>query len=31
MFRNYLSTAIAKTTARNRNEALRIADEHGWL
>ena len=29
--RNYLSSAIAKTGARNRSEALRIADEHGWL
>jgi two-component system response regulator DesR len=29
--RNYLSAAIAKTSARNRLEALRIADERGWL
>lgn len=29
--RNYLSTAIAKTAARNRVDALRIADERGWL
>ena len=29
--RNYLSGAIAKTAARNRNEALRNADERGWL
>ena len=29
--RNYLSTAIAKTAARNRMDALRIADERGWL
>ena len=29
--RNYLSSAIAKTSARNRLEALRIADERGWL
>ena len=29
--RNYLSTAIAKTSARNRLEALRVADERGWL
>jgi two-component system, NarL family, response regulator DesR len=29
--RNYLSTAIAKTSTRNRLEALRVADEHGWL
>jgi two-component system response regulator DesR len=29
--RNYLSTAIAKTGARNRTEAVRLADEHGWL
>ncbi|HTX01305.1 MAG TPA: response regulator transcription factor [Acidimicrobiales bacterium] len=29
--RNYLSTAIAKTAARNRIDALRIADERGWL
>jgi two-component system response regulator DesR len=29
--RNYLSSAIAKTGARNRTEATRIADEHGWL
>lgn len=28
--RNYLSTAIAKTS-RNRLDALRIADERGWL
>jgi two-component system, NarL family, response regulator DesR len=29
--RNYLSAAIAKTGVRNRAEALRVADEKGWL
>jgi two-component system response regulator DesR len=29
--RNYLSAAIAKTGSRNRLEAMRIADERGWL
>jgi two-component system response regulator DesR len=29
--RNYLSAAIAKTGAKNRTEATRIADDHGWL
>jgi two-component system response regulator DesR len=29
--RNYLSTAIAKTGARNRVEAARLAAEQGWL
>jgi two-component system response regulator DesR len=29
--RNYLSSAIAKLGARNRAEAVRAADEHGWL
>jgi two-component system response regulator DesR len=29
--RNYLSSSIAKTAARNRQEALRIAEERGWL
>ncbi len=29
--RNYLSAAIAKTGARNRQDALRIADQRGWL
>lgn len=29
--RNYLSRAIAKTGARNRVDAIRIAGEHGWL
>ncbi|WP_031521398.1 response regulator transcription factor [Streptomyces sp. NRRL F-5123] len=29
--RNYLSTAIRKTGARNRAEAVRIAREKGWL
>ena len=29
--RNYLSTAIAKAGARNRAEAVRIADGKGWL
>ncbi|SEP47318.1 response regulator [Amycolatopsis saalfeldensis] len=29
--RNYLSAAIAKTGTRNRMEALRTADERGWL
>lgn len=28
---NYLSTAIAKTSTRNRLEALQVADERGWL
>jgi two-component system response regulator DesR len=28
---NYLSAAIAKTGGRNRAEAVRAADEHGWL
>ena len=26
-----LTVAQAKTGARNRSEAMRIADEHGWL
>jgi two-component system, NarL family, response regulator DesR len=29
--RNYLSACIQKTSARNRAEALRAAEEHGWL
>lgn len=29
--RNYLSTVIQKTGARNRSEAVRIAREKGWL
>ena len=29
--RNYLSSAIGKTGARNRTEAARIADERGWI
>ena len=29
--RNYLSSCIQKTGARNRTEALRIAQERGWL
>jgi two-component system response regulator DesR len=29
--RNYLSAAIAKTGARNRAEASRIAEDRGWL
>jgi two-component system response regulator DesR len=29
--RNYLSRAIAKVGARNRVDAIRIADESGWL
>ena len=29
--RNHLSAAIGKTTARTRAEAVRLADEHGWL
>ncbi|MEB8343353.1 response regulator transcription factor [Streptomyces endophyticus] len=29
--RNYLSSAIGKTGARNRTEALRAASEKGWL
>jgi two-component system response regulator DesR len=29
--RNYLSSAITKTGARNRIEAVRLADERGWL
>jgi two-component system response regulator DesR len=29
--RNYLSAAIAKTGAKNRVDAARIADDHGWL
>lgn len=29
--RNYVSRAIAKTGARNRVEAIRIADESGWI
>lgn len=29
--RNYLSSAIAKTGTRNRSEALRVAEDRGWL
>jgi len=29
--RNYLSSAIQKTGARNRLEAVRAAEQHGWL
>ncbi|MCU1359562.1 MAG: two-component system response regulator [Ilumatobacteraceae bacterium] len=29
--RNYLSSAISKTGVRNRMEAVRVADERGWL
>ncbi|MER7580634.1 response regulator transcription factor [Kitasatospora sp. NPDC097691] len=29
--RNYFSSVIAKTGTRNRTEALRVADERGWL
>ncbi|MHB8488268.1 MAG: response regulator [Candidatus Dormibacteria bacterium] len=29
--RNYLSSAIQKTGARNRLEAVRAAERHGWL
>jgi two-component system, NarL family, response regulator DesR len=29
--RNYLSSCIQKTGARNRTEALRIAEDRGWL
>ena len=29
--RNHLSAAIGKTGARTRAEAVRIADDHGWL
>ena len=29
--RNYLSSVIGRLGARNRTEAARIADEHGWL
>ena len=29
--RNYLSAAIAKTATRNRMEAVRVADDNGWL
>ena len=29
--RNYLSSCIQKTGARNRAEAVRIAQDHGWL
>jgi len=29
--RNYLSSAIGKTGARTRAEAVRLADDNGWL
>jgi hypothetical protein len=28
---NYLSCSLAKTAARNRQEALRTAEDRGWL
>lgn len=28
---NYLSSAIGKTGARRRAEAVRLADDNGWL
>jgi two-component system response regulator DesR len=31
MVRNHLSSAIGKTGARTRAEAVRLADENGWL
>lgn len=30
-FRNYLSTAIQKTGARNRLKTIRMAEKSGWL
>jgi two-component system response regulator DesR len=29
--RNHLSSAMQKLDARNRSEAIRVAEEHGWL
>jgi two-component system response regulator DesR len=29
--RNHLSAAIGKTGATNRGEAVRVADDNGWL
>jgi two-component system response regulator DesR len=29
--RNYLSSSISKTGSRNRVEALRVAEDRGWL
>ncbi len=29
--RNHLSSAIGKTDARNRSDAVRVAEENGWL
>jgi two-component system response regulator DesR len=29
--RNYLSAAIAKAGAKNRSEAIRVAEDYGWL
>jgi two-component system, NarL family, response regulator DesR len=29
--RNYLSTAIGKTRTRNRMEAVRAAEQNGWI
>lgn len=29
--RNHLSAAIGKTEARNRGDAVRVAEENGWL
>ena len=29
--RNYLSSAIGKTGTRNRAEAVKVADDRGWL
>ena len=29
--RNHLSSAIGKTEARNRGDAVRVAEENGWL
>ena len=29
--RNYLSAAISKTGTRNRIEAVRVAEDNGWL
>jgi two-component system, NarL family, response regulator DesR len=29
--RNYLSTALTKLDARNRVDAIRIAQDNGWL
>ena len=29
--RNHLSSVMQKLDARNRTEAVRIAEDHGWL